>query len=276
MTRETASAPSPAYRTPWLPVRPPRTPGIRLFCFPHAGAGALAYREWGRLLPPSIQVLPVLPPGRETRMRELPYASIEPYVEDLATALAPELRAPYALFGHSLGALVAFELARRLRDDRSLDDRSLDGRSLDGRPAAPVHLFVSGRIAPQIAEHRRILHRLPAGDLSRELAKLGGIPGHVDLGDHRLGPLLNALRADLTVNEKYAFRTEPALGTAITALGGVADPRADERELAAWRSQTSGPFTFRTYRGGHFYLTDPQQRDALLALIARTLLPAGT
>jgi medium-chain acyl-[acyl-carrier-protein] hydrolase len=254
-----AEKPVADYRTPWLPSRPPGAPGIRLFCFPHAGAGALAYREWGRLLPTSIQVLPVLPPGRETRMRETSYTSIGPYVADLATALAPELRAPYALFGHSLGALVAFELARRLR--------------ADGLPA-PVHLFVSGRMAPQFTEHRRILHGLPASDLSRELAALGGIPSRLDLGDHRLSPLLDALRADLTVNEKYAFRAEPALGTAITALGGAADPRVTEGELAAWRGQTSGPFTFRTYRGGHFYLTDRKQRDALLGLIARTLLPA--
>jgi medium-chain acyl-[acyl-carrier-protein] hydrolase len=254
-----AGAP-PAYRTPWLPGRPPQTPGIRLFCFPHAGAGGLVYREWGRLLPPAIQVLPVLPPGRETRMRETSYTSIEPYVEDLATALAPELRTPFALFGHSLGALVAFELARRLRA---------------GRLAAPVHLFVSGRIAPQLTEHRRILHRLPAGDLARELAALGGIPGHIDLGDHRLSHLLAALRADLAVNERYAFRTEPALGTAITAVGGAADPRVDESELAAWRIQTSGAFTFRTYRGGHFYLTDHEHRGALLGLITRTLLPAA-
>ncbi|MGH3168069.1 MAG: thioesterase II family protein [Trebonia sp.] len=263
MTEETMAASAeapPAYRTPWLPDRPPRTPGIRLFCLPHAGAGGLAYREWGRLLPPPIQVLPVLPPGRETRMRETSYTSIEPYVEDLATALAPELQAPYALFGHSLGALVAFELARRLRARRL---------------AAPVHLFVSGRSAPQLTEHRRILHRLPPGDLSRELATLGGIPGHIDLGDHRLSPLLAALRADLTVNERYAFRAEHPLGTAITALGGTADTRVNESELGAWHTQTSGPFVLRTYRGGHFYLTDQEHRDALLGLITRTLLPAG-
>jgi medium-chain acyl-[acyl-carrier-protein] hydrolase len=249
-----------AYRTPWLPGRPPPAPGVRLFCFPHAGAGGLAYREWGRQLPPGIQVLPVLPPGRETRVWEPSYTSIEPYVEDLATALAPELRAPYALFGHSLGALVAFEVARRLR--------------ADGRPA-PAHLFVSGRIAPQLTEHRRILHGLPAGALAKELAALGGIPGDIDLADPRFGYLLTALRADLTVNERYAFREEPALSTAVTALGGTTDPRVNEGELAAWRTQTSGTFTLRTYQGGHFYLTEDEHRDDLLSLIARTLLPAG-
>jgi medium-chain acyl-[acyl-carrier-protein] hydrolase len=248
-----------AFRTPWLPVRPMREPGIRLFCFPHAGAGGLAYREWSRLLPPSIQVLPVLPPGRETRFSEAPYTHIEPYVEDLASALAPELQVPYALFGHSLGALVAFELARRMRASRL---------------AAPVHLFVSGRIAPQLTEHRRILHRLPTDDLAREVTALGGIPAQIDLGDHRLGHLLAALRADLTVNETYAFRTEPVLDTAVTALGGTADPRVKDGELAAWRAQTCGPFALRTYRGGHFYLAE-HRRD-LLSLIMRTLLPAGT
>jgi medium-chain acyl-[acyl-carrier-protein] hydrolase len=246
--------------TPWLPVRPPDRPGIRLFCFPHAGAGGFAYREWGRLLPPAIQVLPVLPPGRETRIRETSYTSIEPYVDDLATALAPEMRAPYALFGHSLGALVAFELARRLRADRL---------------AAPVHLFVSGRMAPHLTERRQVLHRLPAGDLARELAALGGIPDGIDLGDHRLSHVLDTLRADLTVNERYSFRAEPALGTAVTALGGTTDPRVRESELAAWRAQTSGPFALQTYQGGHFYLAEHKHRDALLSLIVQTLLPAA-
>jgi medium-chain acyl-[acyl-carrier-protein] hydrolase len=259
-TADITQAPE-AYRTPWLPVRPSPTPGIRLFCFPHAGAGSLAYQGWGRLLPPAIQVLPVLPPGRETRLREASYTSIEPYVEDLAAALAPELRVPYALFGHSLGALVAFELARRLRADGL---------------AAPVHLFVSGRIAPQLTDHRRILHRLPAGDLTRELAALGGISGDLDLGDHRLSHVLAALRADLGVNERYAFRAEPALGTAVTALGGTTDPRVNESQLADWRTQTSGSFALHTYRGGHFYLAEPEHRGALLSLVVRTLVPAGT
>jgi medium-chain acyl-[acyl-carrier-protein] hydrolase len=247
-----------AFRTPWLPVRPKGEPGIRLFCFPHAGAGSLAYREWGRLLPPSIQVLPVLPPGRETRFSEAPYTHIEPYVEDLASALAPELQVPYALFGHSLGALVAFELARRVRASRL---------------TAPVHLFVSGRIAPQLTEHRRSLHRLPAHDLAREVTALGGVPAQFDLGDHQFGHVLAALRADLSVNETYAFRTEPVLDTAVTALGGTADPRVNDGELAAWRAQTRGPFALRTYWGGHFYLAE--HRSALLSLIVRTLLPAG-
>ncbi|MGH3245952.1 MAG: thioesterase II family protein [Trebonia sp.] len=256
----TASTRAPeAYRTPWLPVRPPPEPGIRLFCFPHAGAGGLAYQEWSRLLPSSIQVLPVLAPGRETRLREAPYTRIEPYVEELAAALAPELRAPYALFGHSLGALVAFELARQARTRRL---------------PAPAHLFVSGRIAPQFTEHRRMLHRLPTAELNREVTALGGLPGQLDLGDHRLGHLLAALRADLTVNETYAFRAEPVLGTATTALGGTADPRVNDGELAGWRAQTSGPFALRTYRGGHFYLTE--HRRALLGLVTRTLLTPGT
>ena len=250
--------PPEAYQTPWLPVRPSREPGIRLFCFPHAGAGSIAYQGWSRLLPPPIQVLPVLPPGRETRLGEEPYTSIEPYVEDLTAALAPELRAPYALFGHSLGALVAFELARRARARRL---------------TAPVHLFVSGRIAPQLTEHRRILHRLPADDLAREVTALGGVPCQLDLADRRLGHLLTALRADLTVNETYAFRTEPALEMAVTALGGTADPRVNDGELAAWRDHTSGPFALRTNRGGHFYVIE--HRRALLSLITRTLLPDG-
>lgn len=103
---------------------------------------------------------------------------------------------------------------------------------------------------------------------------MGGISGDLDLGDHRLSHVLTALRADLEVNERYVCRAEPPLGTPVTALGGTTDPRVNETQLAAWRTQTSGSFALHTYRGGHFYLAEPQERDALLRLVVRTLLPA--
>src|SRR5262245_25838037 len=121
---------------PWLAcVQPRLRPGVRLFCFPHAGGGASLFRGWADGLPDAVEVCPVQLPGRETRFREPPFLCLEPLIEALATALRPHLDRPFAFFGHSLGALVAFELARRL------------GRA---EGPQPVHLFVSGCAAPQI------------------------------------------------------------------------------------------------------------------------------
>ncbi len=244
-----------ALATPWLPLQPAHGDGIRLFCLPHAGAGSLAFQGWDAGMPAPIQVLPVLPPGREARFWEAPYTRLDPYVRDLAIAITPHLQCPYALFGHSLGALVAFELARTLR--------------AAGAPG-PSHLFVSGRIAPHLSEARPILHTLERAALLQEMATLGGLPEGIALSEQLLDYLVPVLRADLAVNETYEFRDRPPLTTPITALGGTADPRASCAELAQWQVQAAGSFTLRTFDGGHFYLA--RHRTEVLSLMADALL----
>jgi medium-chain acyl-[acyl-carrier-protein] hydrolase len=225
---------------PWLVPEPDRSLPLRLFCFPHAGAGVAAYRSWREpLASAGVAVCPVQLPGRENRFREAPYRRLEPLVDALVPALAPHLYAPFALFGHSMGALVAFEVTRALRSR--------------GLPT-PFELHVSGRIAPQLTDPRGRLHDLPDAELVARLRALGGVPPAVldDADLMRLG--LRVLRADLAVNETYRYVREAPLDVTITAWAGAADPKVDEHEVRAWAQETRTAFRARTLAGGHFFI----------------------
>jgi medium-chain acyl-[acyl-carrier-protein] hydrolase len=229
----------------------------RLFCFPHAGGGASAYVPWARALGDRpIEVAAAQLPGRNG---EPPFSNLDGIVDRLADAIEPLADRPYAFFGHSLGALVAFELARRLRDRR---DRG------------PAHLFVSGAHAPQIPTDAAPL-RFIEGDtpfLEAVAAKYGGVPRIVlEQADLRAA-LVQALRADLALTETYTYRDAPPLACPIAAYAGASDPIVSEEHLAGWREQTTGEFTCRLFAGQHFYLN--RERDALLADVTMRLLRA--
>ncbi|HEX5402929.1 MAG TPA: thioesterase domain-containing protein [Pseudonocardiaceae bacterium] len=243
-------------RSLWLPFGTNPAASIRLLCLPHAGAGATVYRAWGSSLPAWINVCPVQPPGREKRQREAPLTSVEQLVARLAPEVLASVRPPYALFGHSTGALCSFELIRELR-------------RLGG--PLPVHLFVAGRPAPQLPMQRTRLSGLAADELATALRRLGGTPEEV-LADHdvlrRIQPLLVA---DFSVNEAYSHRTESPLDVPITAFTATNDAGADPPKVAAWAEQTSAGFQLRTLVGGHFAVFD--RASEVLDCIAATLEP---
>ena len=224
---------------PWVLCLAPRPfAGLRLFCFPHAGAGPLAYREWFRLMPSEIEVCGVRLPGRECRITEPPLRDLSTMVQRLAEGLAPRLGQRFALFGHSMGAIVAFELAHFLRSH--------------GGPQ-PAHLFVSGHRAPHLPRQHEELSNLDDSTLLEELRKLGGSPeaalNHAELMDL----LLPMLRADFAVCETYAYVPRHPLHCPITALGGLQDPYVDREQLEAWRQHTQGDFSVRMFAGDHFF-----------------------
>ncbi len=225
---------------PWLPFGAGDAAPVRLLCLPHAGAGASAYRTWGQGLPEEIAVCPVQLPGREGRMGEAPFDRADGLAEAIAEALfddGAELRTPYAVFGHSMGAIVAFALVHRLRE-----------WELPG----PAHLFVSGRQAPQVPSALPALRDLGIADLAAELARLGGTPRQV-LDDHDLlGMIAPLLRADFAVNETYRHTGEPELDIPVTAFAATADPRASVDQLDAWGAVTAGEFRLHRLPGDHF------------------------
>jgi medium-chain acyl-[acyl-carrier-protein] hydrolase len=223
---------------------------VRLFCFAHAGGGATFFRPWRLALAPDIDVLPVILPGRESRLRELPYRRVEQLLEPLCAALEPHLDRPYALFGHSLGSIVAYEVARRL--------------SAGGGPG-PAGLLVSGRRAPRLATSRRPFCGLPDAEFLAALGGLGGTPPEVLDEPELVRMLLPALRGDFELNESYAALPGPRLRCPIVAAMGAADPEVDRTELLGWHEETSGDFTMRVFAGGHFYLKGdrPDVRTAL-------------
>jgi surfactin synthase thioesterase subunit len=229
-------------RDEWFAVyRPVRSPALRLFCFPFAGSGALVYRDWPKHLPPEIEVCAVQLPGREGRFKERPYTHLSGLVQDLAGMFAPHSQLPYAFFGHSMGSLVAFELAREMRR-----------RGLPG----PELLMVSGHRAPQRPDPEPPIHGLPEHEFLDEIRQLNGTPEAVLKNPELLQLVIPVLRADFEVCETYAYEEETPLACPIVAFGGTEDADVPQEDVAAWSHQTTGPFTLRMFPGGHFYFLD--------------------
>lgn len=223
----------------WVPLLARTQPDtLPLFCLPHAGAGASAFRTWPDCLP-GVLVLPVQPPGRESRFREAPYERMGPLVAELAAIMLGVAGSrPYAVYGHSLGALVAFETLREIRRRDSTE---------------PVHLFVSGCVAPHFTcNDDPPVAAAPIPTLVRKLRQLGGTPDWLLSDPTFLEMILPALRADLSVKESYEYRSEQPLDIPITVLASTEDPAAPHELQDRWRDQTTAAFRLHTLAGGHF------------------------
>jgi medium-chain acyl-[acyl-carrier-protein] hydrolase len=230
---------------------------LRLFCFPYAGGGASLFRAWPDDLPPAVEIGAVQYPGRENRWREPLLSDGELLVESLAADLQPHLDRPFAFFGHSLGALIAFEIARRI-------DHAARSKL--------VQLFVSAHAAPHITSTNPPLHQLPPAEFRRKIAELDGTPQEVLQNAELMELVLPILRADFTINETYVYRPDLPLDRPISALGGLRDQLVTRPQLEAWRAQTTGAFTLRMFPGQHFFIND--MGPLVRRIIAQDLLPA--
>jgi medium-chain acyl-[acyl-carrier-protein] hydrolase len=168
---------------------------------------------------------------------------LTPLVHELAEAILPELDKPFAFFGHSMGALIAFELTHQLR---KLNQPS------------PAHLIVSGRSAPHLPDTDPQTHDLPEKEFLEELRRLNGTPAEALDHPELMQLMLPILRADFAICETYSYEDRPVLDCPITALGGLDDANVSREELASWRERTSGAFTMRMFPGDHFYLHTSQ------------------
>ena len=222
----------------WVPYRSDGAAGCRVFCFPHAAGNATFYRPLRDAMPGPIDFCPVELPGRAVRIGERPLTDIDTLLDTLSRTIRPLMTVPFAFFGHSTGAAIAFEAARRLR-------------AADGRRA--VHLFVSGRAAPDSESDGPPLHMLSDGALRAALKRFGGTPDAVMARDELIAALLPTMRADLALADGRADAGE-RLACPITVLGGT-DDTIDLPSLEHWRSFTSERFRLRLFEGGHFYLT---------------------
>lgn len=232
--------------------------GPRLVCFPHAGGSATAYLPLARTLPADLDVVSVQYPGRQDRYREAPFTSIDALVEAVAGHLADELAAdparPYALFGHSMGALVAFETARLL--------------AARGLPL-PQRLFLSGRSAPgpRTSEHYQFFED---ADVLAEVRRLGGTDQAMLDNPEIMEMVLPGLRADYRALGTYVWREGERLGVPMTVLVGDSDPMVSVEEAVTWREHTGGDFALNVFPGGHFYLGD--HIGEIAATVAEELL----
>lgn len=240
----------------WFQVpNPVAAPRFRLFCFSYAGGNASAYRDWHRKLPADIELCSVQLPGRGSRFREQAFTNFDALLQALTDAIKPYLgKTEFAFFGHSMGAEVAFELARTLRSQRL---------------PQPQCLFVSGRKAPQVPSRRRPIHDLPEEEFRKEIRRLNGTPEEALQNAELMDLVSPILRADCQVIETWEYQPSEPLDVPVFALGGVRDDHVSIDELESWAKLTRAHFELRLFSGDHFYIHSAT--DALLSCINSTI-----
>lgn len=236
-----------------LPQSPERGP--RLFCFPYAGGGVPVFRGWAEGLP-GVAVWAAVLPGRGARLKERPLTNLAELVERLGEAITPLTGEPYAFFGHSLGARVAYELACWLRRQ--------------GRPQ-PHHLFLSASPAPGCPQRQATLHDLPRDAFIAALRQRHALPDELLAHRELLDLVLPALRADFALVETAVPTNEAPLDCPLTLFGGTADPQVSAADLAAWDSYSTHSLTHIPLPGDHLFLLDPANRREMLGVIGRCL-----
>lgn len=249
--------PAPAARSPWFRIHRPRPAAAqRLLCLPHAGGSASFYRTWPDAVPDGIEVVAVQYPGREDRIAD-PFPGSMPVLADaLAEAVLRGVRPPYALFGHSLGAAIAYEVAHRLV----------------AQGASPTHVFASGRHAPQQVRDEHV-HLRDDDGLMAELGRLGGTPPELLADPGVREVVLPTLRHDYRLAETYRPVPRKPLPCPVSAIVGDADPEVTPDEAGDWAAVTSGAFDLTVLPGDHFHLVP--NRDRVTALVAGRLARYG-
>lgn len=239
----------------WFPNRRPSPDcDLRLLCLPYAGGDASAFREWGAALPDNIEVVAIELPGHGQRMAEEPCRCMSSLVDVMAGACAAAIDRPFAIFGHSMGASIAIELASRLA---TVAERS------------PVHVFVSGAQAPHI--ERRSLQHVSREELLVELRRWNGVPEEVLANNAIIELFIPILRADFAlVDTRARGPVGGGLAAPLTVFSGIEDPEVTDEGLKAWRQYTSGTFDLQVFPGGHFFLDSA--RSELLHEIGRRLV----
>ncbi len=243
----------------WITCPAPNpTARLRLFCLPFAGGGASVFRSWARALPPTIEVCPIQLPGRENRLRESAHTDILALAELLAARIKPYAQSPFAIYGHSMGALLAFELARALQREGA---------------APPLALFLSAHCAAHLAPRRPPLCDLPDAELIEALRRLGGLQEEVIQEQELLDILLPTLRADLTLCDRYRYAAGAPLACPLHLYAGRDDLEVRPEDMEPWGEHSSRGASLQVFAGGHFFLRSAA--DPLLQAIARAAAQLG-
>ena len=240
----------------WFPYHTATTDTrLRLFCFPFAGGTATLFRHWSAQLPTWVEVVAVQLPGRDGRRQEPLYTSVAALVSDLSKQLIPILDQPFAFFGHSLGAIISFELARELRRQNK---------------SIPSWLCLSARCAPQSKDDKISLSSLDSHEFTQHmLHRYQGIPEEILREPELMNLFIPILRADITMVETYEYKNEVPLECPVTVIGGTDDLSVTMTQLNDWRQHTSVRFSLRQIPGDHFFIRS--NPHALLRIIAEEL-----
>lgn len=211
----------------------------RLFCFPFAGGSPAVFRNWTQKLPINCELSIVQLAGRGSRIFEEPIQNIETLIEQLESALEPFTKIPFVFFGHSMGAILLFELVRSFRKK--------------GKPM-PKAMIVSGCVAPQSYRKERKLHELPHDELIAELKNLGGTPPELLENSELMEIILPIIRADFKLLYDYSYSAEEPFAVPIIAFGGDLDKDVPIDNLEEWKHQTTADFRCKIFSGDHFFL----------------------
>lgn len=228
---------------------------LRLFCLPYAGGNAMVFRTWANHLPSTIEVCPLELPGRGRQMTLPPHTQMQPLVREIAENINPYLDKPFAIFGHSMGGLVSFELTRLLKSNYNL---------------TPLHLFISARNAPQVPPTRRPIYNLPDAEFWQEILKYNGTPDNLMENKDIIELFLPIIRADFTVLDTYIYSPQPAFDFPLTVFAGLEDKSFANYELEAWQEHTTADFCLQMFQGDHFFLRSHEK--LLLKTIAEKLM----
>ncbi|MFC4053588.1 MULTISPECIES: thioesterase II family protein [Actinomadura] len=225
----------------WIRRFHPDGPGdVQLVCFPHAGGSASYYFPMSKAMPPEIDALVLQYPGRQDRRHEPPVDSVPRLADQIFAVLADRLSPRFAFFGHSMGAVVAFEVARRFAAERG---------------TAPLWFFASGRRAPS-RRRAGTVHTMDDAELIAELGRVGGTDARLLRDEELLASILPAVRNDYRAIERYAWTPGPPVDCPVTVLVGESDPQTTVDEAIAWQEHFTGTCDLRVFPGGHFYLED--------------------
>lgn len=246
--------------TPWFSPAPGAAGARRLFCFPFAGSSAASFLPWQALLGTRLELRVALLPGRGLRLFEAPLDDMDELVDRLTRAVADLADRPFAFFGHSLGALVGFEVARALRRQ--------------GLPGPDV-LYVSGAEGPQTRAVERHLHDLPEAELIDALRDYNGTPAEILDDQEMMRLLLPGLRADFALDERYVYRAEAPLDIPFHLLLGDRDPHVDAVRAAGWARESTQPLHRHEYPGDHFFIHSHQAAITTLLAAAPAAGPVG-
>jgi medium-chain acyl-[acyl-carrier-protein] hydrolase len=240
---------------PWFPPDPtPADARLRLICIPFAGGGAGIYRTWPSVAPPGVVVLPAQLPGRERRLRERAFEAMSPLVASLLEATAEHRQHPWAVFGHSMGGGIAWELAV--------------AATREGLP--PQHLFLSARRAPDSPPPHPPLFALPEPQMIAEVERLyGPFPDVLKQHPGLLSTFLPTMRADLKLLDTWVPTLEVLSGVPITVYGGQHDLAVSSDSLDGWAARTTGPFRKVIVPGAHFMVRDAHDvRDDVMTVLS--------
>ena len=245
----------PAVKSCVIYPKPNPQSRLRLFCFPYAGGTAAVFRNWSQFLPAEIELCAVQYPGRGSRLAEPLGEDVLEVLNAIYHDLQPFLKKPFAFFGHSMGALVSYEFARRLQREQQ---------------PQPFQLFVSGCSAPHVRLFNKITYDLPEPEFIAELRRLQGTPGEVLDNVELMQLMMPIIRADFKASQTYKYVSGPPLECPIRAFGGLKDEEVPREKVEAWSEHTRGSFRAQMLPGDHFFINTSQ--SLLTRIIAQELI----